>query len=390
MTTTKTNSLHGKRILFVISDFALGGSERQAIEAASYFQDHCGAQVEVWGFESHGGASDLATSLGIRCRRIQHPTRGGIRNIRSLFRFTKQLCDWNPDAVLSYTMSANIACGLALRLHRRIPLIWNQRDIGIHRGPRWAERVAVRRAHAWISNGKHGAEFLHSDLKIPSGHIQIIPNGTKLQGPKKDTAQWRKELRVEPSDLIVLMIGHLSTRKSHEFVLKSWAKTEMGHAKLVCAGRDDGTLANLQKLAKKLAITDSVRFPGFVEDISGLLNTTSVLVHAAPSEGCPNAVIEGLNAGLPLVLSDTPGVNGMVPSGRGCWLCADTDSMSRALTHMIRLQPNERDAIAKIHKKIAREQFDANKSFFELNRAVANLVHPKHYSSDSVASKNQN
>jgi glycosyltransferase involved in cell wall biosynthesis len=76
----------------------------------------------------------------------------------------------------------------------------------------------------------------------------------------------------------------------------------------VLAGRPEGRLDILTALARDLGIDERVRFAGDVDDVAGLLGASDVSVLSSPAEGCPNAVLESMAAGLPVVGTDVPGV----------------------------------------------------------------------------------
>jgi glycosyltransferase involved in cell wall biosynthesis len=64
--------------------------------------------------------------------------------------------------------------------------------------------------------------------------------------------------------------------------------------------------------AEALGVSESVRFLGSVEDVSGLLGAVDLGVFSSRSEGCPNGVLESMAAGLPLVATDVPAIRSVV------------------------------------------------------------------------------
>ena len=75
------------------------------------------------------------------------------------------------------------------------------------------------------------------------------------------------------------------------------------------AGRPEGRRELLEVLARDLGLGERVRFVGDVDDVAGLLGASDVgVLSSTPLEGCPNAVIESMAAGLPVVGTDIPGV----------------------------------------------------------------------------------
>jgi Glycosyl transferases group 1 len=77
----------------------------------------------------------------------------------------------------------------------------------------------------------------------------------------------------------------------------------------VLAGRSYGRKEGLEALAHELGVAETVRFPGEVDDVAGLLGAADAGVLAStPAEGCPNAVLECMAAGLAVAATDVPGV----------------------------------------------------------------------------------
>ena len=79
-------------------------------------------------------------------------------------------------------------------------------------------------------------------------------------------------------------------------------------AVLVLGGelRDTGT--DLKVLAFDKKLCHSVFFIGRVERVTELLHESDLVVHSSVSEGCPNAVLEAMAVGKPVVGTDIPGV----------------------------------------------------------------------------------
>jgi len=85
---------------------------------------------------------------------------------------------------------------------------------------------------------------------------------------------------------------------------------------LVLAGRHDGAYESLAALAAELKLDGTVRFAGQVSDVAGLLGAADVSVFSSRSEGCPNAVLESMAAGLPVAGTDIEGIREAVgPTG---------------------------------------------------------------------------
>ena len=307
----------GIRIVFVFHGSELGGAERQGLLLAAGLKERYGAEVSVIGLATHepGRVARECKELGISWQAVPFYWPDGLSNrVRSLFGLTHALKKMRPAIILPYTYLPNVVCSLVWRFAGARLCVWNQRDEGRYLDTgRW-HRLAVRLTSALVSNSAIGKEYLASRYGLPHEKITEIPNGVVLAPPLLDRNGWRKKLEVGADCFLVCMVANFHSYKDHETLLKSWhlvlktIPSRAGIPVLCLAGRDDGTESVLKDLAKALGIESYVRFPGAVDDISGLFSAVDLCVHSSKAEGVPNAVLEAMCSGLPVVGTDIPGV----------------------------------------------------------------------------------
>lgn len=113
----------------------------------------------------------------------------------------------------------------------------------------------------------------------------------------------------------IVHLGRLRKYKSVEVVLRAMVKIRetLPAAKLVVIG-DGPHRSSLENEAKRLALGESVRFPGFMgpEELVTFLNRAHLLVNPSPKEGWGLTVVEANACGLPVVASDRPGLRDSV------------------------------------------------------------------------------
>ena len=113
--------------------------------------------MEVWAFWGPGLAAELCEEYGIRWRTVPTPWgKGYFRLLKNLARFAWTLRQARPDALLPYTSLPNVACGLVWRWTGAKVCVWNQRDEGMKRLGKRAERWAVRQTPCFVSNSASG------------------------------------------------------------------------------------------------------------------------------------------------------------------------------------------------------------------------------------------
>lgn len=102
---------------------------------------------------------------------------------------------------------------------------------------------------------------------------------------------------------MILCAGRLTGVKGFDVALKAFAALDEPNARLVIVG--EGPLrGRLLNLARQLGVADRVGFPGYVPDIRPWLDSARLLLLTSVYEGYAAVVVEALAAGRPVVATD--------------------------------------------------------------------------------------
>jgi glycosyltransferase involved in cell wall biosynthesis len=331
--------LKGRRIFFVLGNLELGGAERQAFILARYLSQHEQAAVEVWGLNKTGPVAEMCDQYSIPWRVVpfRYPTSPASK-LRSLANLCRSLRQAKPDILLPYTFGPNVICGLIWKWTGARGCVWNQRDEGIVPFNSRAARWAAQRTPRFISNCESGARFLTDQLAVNRDRVKVIRNGIDHVAPQSDRGVWRERLAIEERSFAACMLANVHANKDHATLLRAWRKVvseleAQGRAAvLVLAGRHDGAYESVVELANELGIKDRIRCPGHVSDVPGLLSAVDVSVFSSRSEGCPNAVLESMSAGLAVAATDIEGIREVVGPAGAQFLAPAGDSDALAAT----------------------------------------------------------
>jgi glycosyltransferase involved in cell wall biosynthesis len=335
--------LNGRRIFFVLGNLELGGAERQALILARYLVEHEQAAVQVWGFNKSGPVAEICDRYSIPWRVIPFRfTPSLASNLRSLVNVCRSLREAKPDILLPYTFAPNVVCGLIWKQTGARGCVWNQRDEGLVPFESRATRWAAQRTPRFIANSESGARFLTDQLGVNADRVNVIRNGIDHDAPQSDRRAWRERIGIEERSFVACMVANVHANKDHATLLRAWRKvvgemeTQGRAAVLVLAGRHDGAYESVVALANELGIKDSIRFPGHVSDVAGLLGAVDVSVFSSRSEGCPNAVLESMAANLAVAGTDIDGIREVVgPAGREFLAPAgDSDALAATLVKL--------------------------------------------------------
>ena len=367
-----------RRIIFVLGNLELGGAERQALILARYLSSEEQAHVEVWGFNKSGPVAEICEQHGLRWRVIPYSFTDN--SFSSLSHVARTLRQAKPDILLPYTFGPNLVCGVVWKRTGARACVWNQRDEGLVPFASPAIERAVKRTSHFISNSEAGARFLIDKLGVSEALVTVIPNGVETVAADSDRQAWRERLSVDDRAFVACMVANLHLNKDHATVLRAWRKvvnefSSNGRAALlVLAGRHDGAYESLASLATELQIDDNVRFAGPVSDVRGLLSAADVSVFSSRSEGCPNAVLESMAAGLPVAGSDIKGIRDVVGSGGAQFLApvGDADSLAEILLKMA-TNPELCARVGAENRERVKDKYDSLRMCRETAKLLAQL-----------------
>lgn len=333
----KGPGLKDKRVIIVLYALELGGAEHQALLLARHLVQAEKARVEIWGFVNPGRLVELCEDSGVPWQlvpvNLSLHTHTGV--VKTALQLRRQLRRAQADVILPYLTPSNILCGLSWRWTGAQLCVWNQRNGGVERVDPAMEQWATRLTPWFISNSSQGAEFLTQTFKVEPERIRIIPNGVQLEKPIMGTAAWQQALQAKEGSFLACMVANLHHGKDHVTLLRAWQlvvrqlMTTGRDAVLALAGRFDSTEHPLRQLSQELGISEHVRFLGPVKDVAGLLGAVDVgiLTSAYDNyEGCPNAVLEYMASGLPVVGTDIRGIRDVVDASAHPFLVAMGDS----------------------------------------------------------------
>jgi len=311
------------RMIIILRSFRLGGAERQAVLLADHFHSTGAFQVEVVAFEK-GLSVPALLPPGIATNLIHLGGRKRLGRLVETIELIWHLRRRRGDILLPFTDWPNKAVGAVWPLTGAKACIWNQRDEGREITGRFMERRALRQVSWFVANSRSGKDFLSSQIRVDPTRISVIPNCVLPLKPKNDRDHWRNRLAINPKTFVVTMVANFSRFKDHDTLLKAWpaVQARCPDSVLLLAGRNGDRHSQIRDTCSKLK---SVHLLGEVLDIGGLLAASDTLVHSSFLEGTPNAVLEAMVAGLPVVAADIPGTRVAMGSGNR-WLIPPQDS----------------------------------------------------------------
>lgn len=169
-------------------------------------------------------------------------------------------------------------------------------------------------------------------LGVPDERLVEIPN------PAPPAPLAARSPRVAGQPFRLLAVGRLVPEKAHDLLLDALARVADRSISLTLLG--DGPLrAALEGQAASLGLGGRVRFAGFVRDPAPEMARAHAWVLTSPAEGLPLALLEAMQAGLPILstrcgraveglLEGEPTAGVLVDAGAAAALAAAIDALA--------------------------------------------------------------
>ncbi|HEX6522222.1 MAG TPA: glycosyltransferase family 4 protein [Streptosporangiaceae bacterium] len=175
------------------------------------------------------------------------------------------------------------------------------------------------------------------------------------------TASLHRRSAGEPlGDLVT--IGHLEPVKNHRFMLEVLAETKRAGRSFTLDVYGEGPLRReLLQTSRSLGVEQQVRFRGFRPDVRDYLPGYRAYVHASYSESSSLAIMESMDAGLPIVAADIGPISELCADGAEArfWPLDDPPQAAKVLTELLDCEP-VRLAAAEAAQARFRREFDAD------------------------------
>jgi glycosyltransferase involved in cell wall biosynthesis len=207
---------------------------------------------------------------------------------------------------------------------------------------RLAERVLHRSVTAMLGNSRSVVRQLCEEEAVPSARVGLIYNGVDVSRfcVPESRPTVRSALGLSAETVVLSMVGNLIPYKGHQDLLEALALASpalLQDWRLLVIGRDDGIGQQLQAQAAALGLDDKIVFLGPRADVPELLQASDVGLLCSHQEGFSNAILEGMAAGLPMVVTDVGGNAEAVLDGETGIVVPPRDpgALAQAITRLV-------------------------------------------------------
>lgn len=297
------------RVLFMNSMKASGwrGGEKWMVEAASGLTSR--GHAVYLGVRPGGVMARKAADRGVELFPINYGPDLGLINAVKIRKFLKRkrielVCN-NFEKENRLVALGTLGGQRPVMVARKgLPFIFNK----------WRYRVMYR---YWVKHIVTPSRSIEQCFRVYEwlDHvgITVIPNGVRVEDYARGPAGVLRSGFSIPEGVPALgFVGDLARQKGVDHLLRALAEIDdPWHLFIVGGGGERGSL---EELSRELRIDKRITFTGHRDDIPEILPEMDLVISPSLFEGMPNALLEAMAAGRPVIANAVDGITEVVTS----------------------------------------------------------------------------
>ncbi len=208
-----------------------------------------------------------------------------------------------------------------------------------------AARTVIRYGLSTASEIIVLSEYWRSMVRelLPGRPVHVVPNGVELDNVIRPVSR--------AGELRILTIGTVCRRKGHFDIVRAAARCRDLPVRFVFAGpdEDDETGRTLRALIDELDTASNIEFLGPIDSDEKWQHLAQTDIYLLPSHGenMPNAILEAMATGLPIICSKAGAMPEMLDEGEsGLFIDAGESDQIAAAVRRLAESPALRRALA--------------------------------------------
>ncbi len=320
--------------------------------------EHC-----FFAYNIPGELSEKMEKRGVPSLQLSMGRLNAISAAKSLAEF----CRANKiDVIHAQYPRENITALLSLRYYPPAKVIYTN-HLTIRTGLRWRilNKIFTPKDHRIIAVCREGRDIMIQNGVCPD-RIQVIYNGVEPAGAPVRDPGIRQELGISEDTFVMSILARYEPEKGLPFLLDCISRlracTDRPFVCLLCG--DGSEFESIGAAIREKGLSDAVRQLGYRTDTSRILHGSDLYLNTSScNEAMSFAILEAMNAGLPLVVTDVGGNRDLAETDIVCGFVlnyGDVEGFSQAVLRLMEDTDLRRAYSENAVRKVA-EAFDLNK-----------------------------
>lgn len=300
----------GIKIIHIISSLSRGGRERQlATLVSSTNQQKYPTKIIYFNKKSNSYIAEY----GLQDTAIQIKQKGKLKRLVELHKVLKSE---KPDIVYTWGNGESVSI-LLLKPFHSFKFINGSVRHGIRAKSfsHYFRTLILHLSPNIVANSRAGLKANN----LQKGNV--IYNGieNKFFEPLTNRATHRQDLVGIPENTpILISVANLVPYKDYLSILKALKLLKEKGLKFYYLILGDGRMRKeIESVISSYNLVENISILGNVENVADYLKISDIFIHSSKGEGCSNAILEAMAAGLPIIASRTGGTSEIVKDHYG-------------------------------------------------------------------------
>lgn len=289
------------------------------------YEVHYAANFDV---VAYGNDNRRLEGTGIVCHHIPFCRSPFSPDVRTSYRQLKHLMQTESfDLIhchmpMSGVITRMAAQSVKRKTKRSVPVLYTTHGFHFYTGAPWKnwiyylpERWLARYTDCLITMNEE--DFCRAQSFLVRGNVEKI-SGVGIQTEQKiyeKDWEWTG-FGIRNEDFVLVSVGELNANKNHIQMLRALAQCKDPAIKYVLCGQGD-MLEELKCFVKENQLESQVVFAGYRSDVKRILAAADLFVFPSLREGLSVAVMEAMDAGLPILAKQIRGNTDLLENGKG-------------------------------------------------------------------------
>ncbi len=358
-------------ILYLITELSTGGAQVALLRLLRGLNRDRFSPTVACLYNGDGAVAQEIRALGISVfdARVRHKT--DLAALWRLYRYIRRIC---PTILHTSLFHANLPGRVLGRLAGVPIVICSERTMAMESKWRYhLNRWTIGLVDRVIAVSANVRDFYTTHVGLPAEKLVTIYNGVELPPePLPSRREARTELGLPLDGPVIGAVSRLDPVKGVDVLLRAFASIEGAHLAIIGDGPERTAL---EALAEHLGVADRIHWAGHRCNVLRLLPALDLFVQPSLHEGLPNAVLEAMAAGLPVVATAVGGTPEVVVGGITGLLVPpnDTNALAEAIATLLR-DPDLRRRMGRAGQERVRCRFSLKQMVQQMQALYEDLL----------------